>query len=65
MFVSHAGDIWPAGFLPLTVNVRENRIADVYRNAPVFWRCTIQNSFTAVAERARTRDVRWLACQGV
>jgi AdoMet-dependent heme synthase len=37
MFVSHTGDIWPAGFLPLTVgNVRENRIADVYRNAPVF-----------------------------
>ena len=37
MFVSNTGDICPAGFLPLVAgNVRQNRIADVYRNAPVF-----------------------------
>jgi radical SAM protein with 4Fe4S-binding SPASM domain len=37
MFVSHTGDIYPAGFLPLPVgNVRKDRIAEVYRNAPVF-----------------------------
>lgn len=37
MFVSNTGDICPAGFLPLVAgNVRRNRIADVYRNAPVF-----------------------------
>ena len=37
VFVSHTGDICPAGFLPLTLgNVRQDRIADVYRNAPVF-----------------------------
>ncbi|HEV2349615.1 MAG TPA: TIGR04053 family radical SAM/SPASM domain-containing protein [Terriglobia bacterium] len=37
MFVSSIGDICPAGFLPLVVgNVRKDRVADIYRNAPVF-----------------------------
>jgi radical SAM protein with 4Fe4S-binding SPASM domain len=37
MFVSNAGDICPAGFLPLVAgNVREDRVADIYRNSPVF-----------------------------
>lgn len=37
VFVSHTGEICPAGFLPLTVgNVREDRLADVYRDAPAF-----------------------------
>jgi radical SAM protein with 4Fe4S-binding SPASM domain len=37
MFVSNTGDICPAGFLPLVVgNVRRDRVADVYRNAPSF-----------------------------
>lgn len=37
MFVSNTGDICPAGFLPLVIgNVRQDRIADVYRNAPAF-----------------------------
>jgi AdoMet-dependent heme synthase len=37
MFVSHTGDICPAGFLPLVAgNVRRDRVADVYRNAPAF-----------------------------
>jgi radical SAM protein len=37
VFVSNTGDICPAGFLPLVVgNVRRDRLADVYRNAPVF-----------------------------
>jgi radical SAM protein with 4Fe4S-binding SPASM domain len=37
MFVSHTGDVCPAGFLPLAVgNVRRDQVADLYRNAPVF-----------------------------
>lgn len=37
MFVSNTGDICPAGFLPLAAgNVRRNRVAEVYRNAPLF-----------------------------
>lgn len=37
VFVSHTGEICPAGFLPMALgNVRKDRLADVYRNAPVF-----------------------------
>jgi AdoMet-dependent heme synthase len=37
MFVSHTGDICPAGFLPLVAgNVRYDRVAEVYRDSPVF-----------------------------
>lgn len=37
VFVSHTGEICPAGFLPLAVgNVRQQNLADVYRNAPEF-----------------------------
>lgn len=37
LFVSNTGDICPAGFLPLTAgNVRRDRVAEVYRNAPLF-----------------------------
>ena len=37
MFVSNQGDIYPAGFLPLTSgNVRENKLVDVYRDSPLF-----------------------------
>ena len=37
MFVSHTGDICPAGFLPLVVgNVKQDRVTDIYRNAPTF-----------------------------
>ncbi len=37
VFVSNTGDICPAGFLPLTAgNVRQDRLAEVYRHAPLF-----------------------------
>jgi AdoMet-dependent heme synthase len=37
VFVSNTGDICPAGFLPLVLgNVRRDRVAEVYRTAPVF-----------------------------
>jgi radical SAM protein len=37
VFVSHTGEICPAGFLPLvTGNVRHDSLVDVYRNAPAF-----------------------------
>jgi radical SAM protein with 4Fe4S-binding SPASM domain len=37
VFVSHTGEICPAGFLPLTVgNVRTDQLADIYRNSAVF-----------------------------
>ncbi len=37
VFVSHRGDIFPSGFLPLRAgNVREDNLANVYRNSPIF-----------------------------
>jgi radical SAM protein with 4Fe4S-binding SPASM domain len=37
VFISHTGDIYPSGFLPLpTGNVRTESIADVYRHDPLF-----------------------------
>jgi radical SAM protein len=37
VFVSHTGEICPAGFLPLAAgNVRQDSLPDVYRNARVF-----------------------------
>ncbi|MCP5115891.1 MAG: TIGR04053 family radical SAM/SPASM domain-containing protein [bacterium] len=37
VFVSHTGEICPAGFLPMVAgNVLTDRLADVYRNAPLF-----------------------------
>jgi AdoMet-dependent heme synthase len=37
VFISHIGDIYPNGFLPLSAgNVRCDTLADVYRNDPLF-----------------------------
>jgi AdoMet-dependent heme synthase len=37
LFVSHKGDIYPSGFLPLRAgNVRETDLAGAYRESPVF-----------------------------
>ncbi len=37
MFISHVGDIYPSGFLPIsTGNVRTDDLVDVYRNAELF-----------------------------
>lgn len=36
VFISHVGDVYPSGFLPVVCgNVRQQRLPDIYRNAPV------------------------------
>jgi radical SAM protein len=36
VFVSHDGEVWPAGFLPVSLgNVRERSIVDIYRRHPL------------------------------
>jgi len=36
VFVAHDGDVYPAGFLPITVgNVREQNLVDLYRESPL------------------------------
>ncbi len=37
LFISHIGEIYPSGFLPLSAgNVRHDDIVDIYRHAPLF-----------------------------
>jgi radical SAM protein with 4Fe4S-binding SPASM domain len=37
MFISHVGNVYPSGFLPIHAgNVRETPLAEIYRNAPIF-----------------------------
>ena len=37
MFISHMGNVYPSGFLPIHAgNIRETPLADIYRNAPIF-----------------------------
>ncbi|HYN29857.1 MAG TPA: hypothetical protein VES95_08320 [Dermatophilaceae bacterium] len=47
LFVSHIGDIYPSGFLPISAgNVREDDLVRVYREAPLF---------TALRDRSRLK----------
>ncbi len=58
MFVSNNGDVYPAGFLPLTVgNVRQNEIVDMYRNAPIFRSLHNPNEFKGKCGRCEQRMV--------
>lgn len=37
VFISHTGEIWPSGFLPLSAgNVRKDSLVDVYRRSELF-----------------------------
>ena len=37
VFVSHQGDVFPSGFLPLKAgNIRQQSLTDIYRNSPLF-----------------------------
>jgi radical SAM protein len=36
VFISHTGDVYPSGFLPVICgNVREQSLSDIYRNSPI------------------------------
>ena len=37
MFISHQGEIYPSGFLPITTgNVRRDSVVEIYRNSELF-----------------------------
>src|SRR5262249_10566413 len=37
VFVSHTGEIYPSGFLPISAgNVRKDSLIDIYRDSPLF-----------------------------
>jgi radical SAM protein len=46
VFISHTGEIYPSGFLPLRAgNVRTESLTDVYRNHPLFQRLRDPSGF--------------------
>ncbi len=58
VFVSHTGDIYPAGFLPLKVgNVQKNSLAETYRDASVFRRLHNPNEFKGKCGRCEYRMI--------
>ena len=37
MFISHIGDVYPSGLLPVKAgNIREQPLAEIYRESPIF-----------------------------
>lgn len=62
IFVSHRGDVFPAGFLPspLLGNVRERPLSDTYRNSPRLMELRDMDRLTGKCGRC---EFRWL-CGG-
>jgi radical SAM protein with 4Fe4S-binding SPASM domain len=58
MFVSNTGDIYPAGFLPLTLgNVRQDNLAETYRDHPTFRSLHNPNEFKGKCGRCEHRII--------
>ncbi len=62
IFVSHRGDVYPAGFLPypLLGNVRERSLVDLYRHSPELQRVRNPANYTGRCGRC---DFKWV-CGG-
>jgi len=58
LFVSHRGEIFPSGFLPLAAgNVRQDSLADVYRNSPLFKRLRDPEALLGRCGRCEYRSI--------
>jgi radical SAM protein with 4Fe4S-binding SPASM domain len=58
LFVSHRGEIYPSGFLPLAAgNVRTHSLADVYREAPLFQRLRDPDALSGRCGRCEFRSI--------
>lgn len=58
MFVSNKGDVYPAGFLPLTAgNVRSDHLVDIYRNSSVFRALHTSSQFKGKCGRCEYRSL--------
>jgi radical SAM protein with 4Fe4S-binding SPASM domain len=58
LFVSHQGDIYPSGFLPVSVgNVRQRSLADAYRRSPLFQRLRNPDTLVGRCGRCEFRDI--------
>ena len=58
LFVSHVGEIFPSGFLPLAAgNVRQHGLADIYRTSDLFARLRNPDLLMGRCGRCEYRDI--------
>jgi len=58
LFISHKGDIYPSGFLPVSAgNVRADDIVEVYRHAPLFFDLRRPDKIKGRCGRCEYREV--------
>jgi radical SAM protein len=58
LFVSHTGEIFPSGFLPLSAgNIRRDDLVDTYRNAPLFRQLRDRNNLKGKCNVCEYRPV--------
>jgi AdoMet-dependent heme synthase len=58
MFVSHTGEIFPSGFLPVGAgNIRQDDLVDTYRNAPLFRQLRDRNNLKGKCNVCEYRPV--------
>lgn len=58
LFVSHRGEIYPSGFLPISVgNVRQLSLAAAYRQSPLFQRLRAPERLEGRCGRCEYRDI--------
>jgi radical SAM protein with 4Fe4S-binding SPASM domain len=61
VFISHRGEVFPSGYLPLSVgSVREAPLVEIYRNSPLFQSLRDKSSLKARCGRC---EFRWV-CGG-
>ncbi len=58
MFISHRGEVYPSGFLPLTAgNVRQQSPVEIYRHAPLFQRLRNPDLYAGKCGRCEFRMI--------
>ncbi|MEA2492003.1 MAG: AdoMet-dependent heme synthase [Acidobacteriota bacterium] len=58
VFISHIGDVYPSGFLPLKAgNVKHERLADIYRESPLFVALRDPDNLHGKCGRCEYRDL--------
>ena len=58
MFISHTGDVYPSGFLPVKAgNLRENNALQIYQDSPIFQSLRNSDCFTGKCGQCEFRYV--------
>jgi radical SAM protein len=58
VFISHIGDVYPSGFLPLKAgNVKQQRLSEIYRKSPLFISLRDPNNLHGKCGRCEFREL--------